>query len=208
MNDSSVAALPSHAHPLPHPARTASQEEVCLPTQAPQSAPVEQVDVELDPLTPVLTRRELRLMTERAFHVFDVTDHCAALVADSRAEQGTLTVFTPHTTCAIKINEWESGFLEDLRSFMAALVPAEADYRHDDFEVRDPETLAGDAASEPLNGHSHIQQMLLGAASETVPIVDGQLGLGSWQRAIFIELDRARVRRLQIHVQGWRAHAL
>lgn len=153
---------------------------------------------------PVLARRVLALHTERAFDVTDVTDVCADLLDSSGIRDGVLTVFSEHTTCAVKINERETCFLEDFRLFMEQLVPAESYYRHDDLELRDPETLAGDPEDEPINGHSHIKQMLLGASSESVPVVGGEMALGRWQRIMFIELDQARPRRIQIQVQGWR----
>jgi secondary thiamine-phosphate synthase enzyme len=159
---------------------------------------------ELDDLTPVLMRRSVELVTERRFHVVDVTDDCLALLDASGVREGTLTVFSQHTTCAVKINERETCFLEDLRLFMEALVPASSYYRHDDFEIRDPETLAGSPEDEPVNGHSHIKQMLLGSASESVPVIDGRLALGRWQRIMFIELDQSRPRCIRIQVQGWR----
>jgi secondary thiamine-phosphate synthase enzyme len=160
--------------------------------------------VELSHLTPVLVRRTIDLVTERAFHVTDVTEDCRALVADSGVVEGVLTVYCPHTTCAVKINERETCFLEDLRLFMESLVPAAAYYRHDDFEMRDPETLAGTPEEEPINGHSHIKQMLLGSASESVPVNGGSLALGRWQRIMFIELDQSRGRRIELQLQGWR----
>ena len=152
---------------------------------------------------PVLARRELRVTTERLFHVVDVTDEARQLLADSGIREGTLTVFTPHTTCAVKINEHETCFLEDLRLFMERLVPDDAYYRHDDFEIRDPATLASTAEEEPINGHSHIKQMLLGASSETVPAIGGELALGRFQRIMFIELDQSRERCIHLSVQGW-----
>lgn len=188
----------------PHAAAPPADDAAHASAGEPTAAPAEEVEVDLGALTPLMARRELRLVTERAFHVVDVTDHGAALVAETGARQGTLTVFSPHTTCAVKINERETCFLEDLRLFMDGLVPREGYYRHDDFEIRDHATLAGDPADEPENGHSHIKQMLLGSASESVPIVDGRLALGRWQRIMFIELDRSRARRVQLQVQGWR----
>lgn len=155
-------------------------------------------------LTPCIARRTIELMTERAFHVTDVTDECLELLASSGVTEGILCVYSPHTTCAVKINELETCFLEDLRLFMEALVPPGAYYRHDDFEIRDPTTLAGAVEDEPINGHSHIKQMLLGCSSETVPIAAGRLGLGCWQRIMFIELDQSRHRRIHLQVQGWR----
>jgi secondary thiamine-phosphate synthase enzyme len=173
------------------------------PTTAARSA-VPDVVVELGSLAPVFVRRTVDLTTERAFHVVDVTDECLDLVRSSGIQEGTLTVFSEHTTCAVKINERETCFLEDLRLFMEKLVPSGAYYRHDDFEIRDPETLAGAPEDEPINGHSHIKQMLLGASSESVPVVGGELGLGRWQRIMFIELDQSRDRRIRLQVQGWR----
>jgi secondary thiamine-phosphate synthase enzyme len=160
--------------------------------------------VELGNLMPVFARRTVELTTERLFHVVDVTDECHDLVRSSGIQEGTLTVFSQHTTCAVKINERETCFLEDLRLFMEKLVPSGAYYRHDDFEIRDPETLAGAPEDEPINGHSHIKQMLLGSSSESVPVVAGELGLGRWQRIMFIELDQSRDRRIRLQVQGWR----
>ena len=159
--------------------------------------------VDLDRLRPCIARRTITLVTERAFHVTDVTDDCVALLEASGIREGTLSIFTAHTTCAVKINERETCFLEDLRLFMEKLVPADAYYRHDDLEIRDPQTLEGRPEDEPANGHSHIKQMLLGSASETVPVVDGRLGLGRWQRVMFIELDRSRPRCVHLQVQGW-----
>lgn len=159
-------------------------------------------EIELTGRVPVLIRATVPIHTERAFHVVDVTDAATELVRRSGVRHGTLTVYTPHTTCAVRINERETCFLEDFRLFMEQLVPADAYYRHDDFALR-TENLE-DPDSEPVNGHAHIKAMLVGAASEHVPVVDGQLALGRWQRILFIELDQARSRNLVLQLQGWR----
>jgi secondary thiamine-phosphate synthase enzyme len=161
-------------------------------------------DVDLSGLIPVIARRRLTLVTECAFHVTDVTEECVDLLAGSGIREGVLSVFSEHTTCAVKINERETCFLEDFRVFMDNLVPPHAYYLHDDFAIRDPQTLAGTVEEEPVNGHSHIKQMLLGSSSETVPVVDGELALGRWQRIMFIELDQSRPRSIRLQVQGWR----
>lgn len=159
--------------------------------------------VDLEGATPVLVRRSLSLRTERAFHVTDVTDECLDLVTVSGVREGMLSVFSAHTTCAVKINERETGFLEDFKQFLERLAPEDAYYRHDDLPLRDPLTLAGNPEDEPINGHSHLRQMLLGS-SETVPVAGGTLALGRWQRIMFIELDQARPRTISLQVQGWR----
>lgn len=169
------------------------------------STPTEVVvdgELDLSERVPVMARATVSVETERAFHVLDVTDEARALVRRSGVRDGSLVVFTPHTTCAVKINERETCFLEDFRLFMEQLVPSSAYYRHDDFELR-TENLE-DPVSEPVNGHAHIKSMLVGSSSEHVPIVDGELAMGRWQRIMFIELDQARPRRVVLQVQGWR----
>jgi thiamine phosphate synthase YjbQ (UPF0047 family) len=52
------------------------------------------------------------------------------------------------------------------------------------------------------NGHSHCMSMLLGSAGESIPVADGELQLGQWQRVLFIELDRERDRRWLVKVVG------
>lgn len=175
------------------------------PTTVPSwpSSSGEDVDVSVDCLSPLLKRRTLEVQTQAAFAVVDVTSSCQQLIEDTRLAEGSLVVYSPHTTCAVKINECETCFLEDLRGFIETLVPRSAYYRHDDFSVRDPGTLEGLARDEPLNGHSHIKQMLLGSASETVPVIEGELALGAWQRILFIELDQARSRRIRLQAHGW-----
>jgi secondary thiamine-phosphate synthase enzyme len=159
-------------------------------------------EVDLAERQPVIVRATIPVVTEGPFHILDITDRAVDLVRRADVTDGLLVAFTPHTTCAVKINERETGFLEDLRAFLEDLVPRDAYYRHDDFDIR-TENL-DDPDTEPLNGHAHVKAMLLGSSSEQVPVVDGRLGLGRWQRIMFIELDQARHRRVVLQVQGWR----
>jgi secondary thiamine-phosphate synthase enzyme len=193
-------------NPAPRPVEPVTRNGGGAGLYALPAARLERSDSEVDlaGARPVIRRRRLSLVTERAFHVTDVTDECAELLAASGVREGTVTVFTEHTTCAVKINERETCFLEDLRLFMERLVPQGAYYLHDDFEIRDPRTVATTVEEEPVNGHAHIKQMLLGCSSETVPVVDGRLALGRWQRIMFIELDQSRPRTVRLQVQGWR----
>ncbi len=109
-------------------------------------------------------------------------------------------VYSPHTTCAVLVNERESGFIEDFDELLESLVPLKGEYRHDDLSRR-TENLEDDPHDVP-NGHAHCRQALVGSTSQTIPIVDGRLLLGRWQRVFFLELDRARDRRVLIQVMG------
>jgi len=146
------------------------------------------------------------LLQNHSFHTrgcgefLDVTDDVAGVVSQSEVRNGMALVYSPHTTCAVVINERESGFLEDFKGLMDSLVPVEGAYRHDDLEAR-TENLEDDPHDIP-NGWAHCRQALLGSASQAIPIVDGQLVLGRWQRVFFVELDRSRDRRVLIQVMG------
>lgn len=141
------------------------------------------------------------LVTERASQLIDVTDDVLQVVARSEVRNGMALVYSPHTTCAVVINELENGFAEDFADFLDDVAPAEGRYyRHDDLDIR-TQGIEDDTADYP-NGHSHIRAGLLSSASQTIPIVDGRLMLGRWQRIFFCELDRSRERKVFIQVIG------
>jgi secondary thiamine-phosphate synthase enzyme len=141
------------------------------------------------------------LVTERASQLIDVTDDVRRVVERAEIVNGMVLVYSPHTTCAIVINELESGFLDDFGEFLAELAPADGRYyRHDDLEIR-TQGIEDDTAEFP-NGHSHVRTGLLSSSSQTIPVVDGELMLGTWQRIFFCELDRSRSRKVFIQVIG------
>jgi secondary thiamine-phosphate synthase enzyme len=141
------------------------------------------------------------LVTERSSQLIDVTDELHAAVERADVENGMALVYSPHTTCAIVINEHESGFIEDFNELLAELAPEDGRYyRHDDLEIR-TEGIEDDTGLYP-NGHSHLRAGILSSSSQTVPIVDGNLMLGRWQRIFFCELDRSRPRKIFIQVIG------
>ena len=141
------------------------------------------------------------LVTERSSQLIDVTDELHAAVGRADVENGMALVYSPHTTCAIVINEHETGFIDDFNELLAELAPEEGRYyRHDDLDIR-TEGIEDDTGLYP-NGHSHLRAGLLSSSSQTVPIVDGNLMLGRWQRIFFCELDRSRPRKIFIQVIG------
>ena len=138
--------------------------------------------------------------TARCMEFVDVTDDLLAMVRRSDVRNGMALVYSPHTTCSILINERETGFLKDFGNLMDSLVPLEGAYQHDDLESR-TENLEDDPHDIP-NGWAHCRQGLLASASQAIPIVEGELQLGRWQRVFFVELDRPRDRRVLMQVLG------
>ena len=145
-------------------------------------------------------QREVQLRTAGGLTVTDITDDVRAAVRESGIADGICCVYSPHTTCSVRINEWERGFLEDFAVMLKRLVPTEHYYAHDDWDRRTENVT--DEDQEFGNGHSHCMSMLLGPAGESVPVREGELCLGTWQRVLFLELDRERDRRWIVQVVG------
>lgn len=143
-------------------------------------------------------REALRVRTEREFDVIDVTGDVEKAVLNAEVEEGYALVYSRHTTFAVLLNEKESGLLVDADRILAQLVPRGNGYLHDDFDIR-TENMHPD---EPPNAHAHLSQILAGHTSEYVPIVEGSLMLGTWQRIMLIEFDRPRDREVLLQVCG------
>jgi len=141
--------------------------------------------------------RRLLIHTDKGPQFIDITDRVTSLAQESNIRNGFAIVFTRHTTAAIRINENEPLLLRDMEEFLKKAAPAHAYYGHNDFSCR----TANMSDSEQPNGHSHCQQLLLGA-SEAIPIVAGQLLLGQWQRLFLVELDRGREREVVVQLAG------
>jgi secondary thiamine-phosphate synthase enzyme len=135
------------------------------------------------------------IQTERGPQFVDITDRVEEVARQSGVCNGFAVVFSKHTTAAIRINENEPALLSDMERMLEEIAPSCARYRHNecghDFSTN----------GERPNGHSHCQHLLLGA-SEAVPLVDGKLLVGQWQRIFLIELDRARDREVVVQFVG------
>ena len=132
--------------------------------------------------------------------VRDITDDVNQAVRESGISDGIACVYSPHTTCCVRVNEFESGFLEDFANLLKRLVPSETYYAHDDWDRRTENICPED--KEVGNGHAHCMSMILGSAGESIPVGDGELCMGQWQRVLFVELDRSRPRRWICKVVG------
>ncbi len=129
----------------------------------------------------------------------DLTEELQRAIKDSGVTEGAAIAFCAHTTCALLINEWESGAQEDFRAVMRRLVPEDLHYAHDDLERR---TQNLEESHERANGHSHAKAMLLSASSHAIPVVAGEPGFGRWQRLILFEMDEPKGRQITFHVFG------
>lgn len=148
--------------------------------------------------SPAIRTEAMHFHTGASEEFWDFTDIVRDVAKRSMVRHGQITISTPHTTTSIVLNESETGFLNDFRKVIDRLVPVDTYYEHDDHSIR-TENMQED---EFINGHSHIRQLITGQPSVTIPIVDGEVLLGQWQRVLYAELDQPRERRVFFHAQG------
>jgi secondary thiamine-phosphate synthase enzyme len=147
---------------------------------------------------PVTALRRLAFETREPIQFLDITERVAELVRAVGLREGLVTVFCQHTTAGVRIQENEPLLLEDLRAFLERAAPPSAHYRHNDFRVRTVHM----HEDESPNGHAHCLQLMLGA-SESIPVAEGELLLGTWQRIFLVELDGPRpARELIVQLLG------
>jgi len=139
----------------------------------------------------------LAFHTTAAREFIDVTDQVAGVLRRSQVTQGWVSVFSKHTTAAVVLNENEPLLLQDMGAMLERLSATAGLYQHNDLSRRTGEI----AADECANGHAHCQHLLIGG-SENIPVGDGRLDLGHWQRIFLLELDRPRDRQLVVQVFG------
>ena len=144
-----------------------------------------------------ITCESLEIETTDAPGFHDITDDVCAIVAESGVTFGQVTVFSAHTTAAIRINENEPLLLRDLARTLRQIAPSNAYYEHNDFGRR----TVNMSEDECANGHAHCQHLFL-STSETIPVMEGEATLGQYQRVFLIELDHPRMRRVLVNVVG------
>lgn len=135
------------------------------------------------------------LKTDEGIGIYNITPLLVKLLQETGIKNGQVLVFSRHTTTALAINENEERLLEDVKVHLKKLAPPTERYLHNDLHLRDvPE-------DEPMNAHSHLMAMML-STSEVVPVVDGQLALGTWQSVLFFDLDGPRQRTVFVQITG------
>ena len=139
----------------------------------------------------------LHFDTEETNQFCDFTEAVLEIISKSGIKHGSVTLFTPHTTTAVVINESETGYINDFKKKIEQLVPSDAYYEHDDWDLR-TENMQED---EHVNGRSHVRGTIIGSSGVTLPIINSELIIGRWQRLFFVELDCSRSRRLFVQTQ-------
>jgi len=129
--------------------------------------------------------KNLNIKTRARTEFIDITEALQKLVSESGIKDGICTLYVPHTTAGILINEGaDPSVQKDIQNTLARLVPFEGQYSH----------LEG-------NAPAHIKSILTGT-SQTIIIENGKLLLGTWQSVFFCEFDGPRHRKVLVKIVG------
>ena len=137
----------------------------------------------------MVVTEKIVINSEGEYHSFNITDQVREVVRASGVTDGSVLVFYQHTSGSVVIVEHEAGMLVDMENLLQQITPTEHDYIHH---------LRG----YDKNGAEHLRTALFGV-SVTIPVIDGQLGLGTFQEIIVIDFDRVgKQRTVVVQVSG------
>ncbi len=121
--------------------------------------------------------------------IIDITDEIRTIISSSDFKEGSALIFVGGATAGITTIEYEPGLLQDYPAFFEKIIPSKNNYQHNE-------------TWHDGNGHAHVRAALQGA-SFTVPFLDKNLLLGTWQQIILIDFDnRARKRKVTVQLTG------
>ena len=127
----------------------------------------------------------LSVRSHKQFECINITSQVQKLIKDSEVKDGIVTIYCPHTTAAITINEGaDPSVVKDLLYELDKVIPLRDNYQH----------LEGNSAA-------HIKSSIIGC-SESVIIENGSLVLGTWQAIFFCEFDGPRNRKVFVKIIG------
>jgi secondary thiamine-phosphate synthase enzyme len=129
----------------------------------------------------------LTFNTKKHREYIHITPEVEAAVKKSGVKEGMVLVSAMHITAGVYVNDNESGLIQDIDKWLEELAPFREDYHHHD--------------TGETNGDSHLKALLI-HHQVILPITDGKLDLGPWQRVFYAEFDGQRPKRLVIKVMG------
>ena len=111
-------------------------------------------------------QRQLDYRTEEGPWFLDITDDVRRVVDAAGLDFGQVTIFSTHTTAAIRLQENEPLLIEDFKDLLRSIAPPDRYYRHNDFDIR----TVNMHPNEPENGHSHCQHLFLSHERDGAPV--------------------------------------
>jgi secondary thiamine-phosphate synthase enzyme len=127
------------------------------------------------------------ITTKKRYDILDITDRVEEVCKKARLHDGFVLVSTMHITASIFVNDHESGLWQDIMTWLEELAPRKPEYKHH---------LTGED-----NADAHLKRMLLGH-QVIVPVTNGRLDLGTWERVHYGEFDGQRPKRILFKAVG------
>lgn len=125
--------------------------------------------------------RDITISTTKGKQIVDITEKVNQIVAEANVKQGLCSIFVAHTTCAITTADLDPGTDLDYLDAIEKIFP-KGNYRH---------------PHDPSHVGDHIMSSIIGS-SVAVPVIKGQLKLGSWQQVVLVELSGPRERKVYV----------
>ena len=144
-----------------------------------------------------ISHKTLEFQTKGEFDFIDFTSEVEKFVAETQIKNGLVNIQTLHTTASLFLNEDEPMLLDDFKNHLTRIFPKDLSYNHNDFTRRTVHM----HEDECKNAHSHCQSLHL-PSNLVLNIIDGKMQLGHWQRIFLVELDKIKLRKVQIQVMG------
>jgi len=131
----------------------------------------------------------INLSTQGENDIIDITNNVKKILLESKLKNGIITLFVVGSTAAITTIEFESGLTKDFPNMLERIAPKDTEYEHD-------------KTWHDGNGHAHVRASLIGP-SLTIPFINGETLLGTWQQIVFVELDTSsRERKVVAQIIG------
>jgi len=131
----------------------------------------------------MIIKKTIHIATTKQFQLFPITKQVEQALAESGIKEGLVSLFVPHTTGGVRVNENKAQLHQDILKSFYNLVPLDTPYSH------------------AANSHAHLKAFLIGS-SENIPISGGKLQLGAHQNIFFIEFDGGRQRSIEVTLIG------
>jgi secondary thiamine-phosphate synthase enzyme len=131
----------------------------------------------------MIFNESLTIKSSKKHEVIDITERIIAFLKARQIDKGLLNLWTVHTTAALTVNENDKSLWVDFLDSLSQIAPLQREYHH-----------------KP-NAHAHILSAVL-KPEFTIPINQGKMVLGTWQRILFVELDGPRRRTVKITIIG------
>jgi secondary thiamine-phosphate synthase enzyme len=129
---------------------------------------------------------EFKLKTSKRTEVIDLTEKVEKELEKSKVENGICLIFLPHATAALILEEAENGLIKDIEKTVQKIFPRGMNYEHDKIDD---------------NADSHLASGFIGQ-SKILPVKNGKLVRGVWQKPLLLELDGPRERKVFITIIG------